>query len=174
MSEFSGFFNAKIDASGKYDRIYAADDMASCFASFIGNGVVNNGTDALQVIPLTQPAMKVRVLAGRAWINGYWYENKTVKDLRLDSASNLENRVDVIVLRLNFSERTIQLDVKKGKNMYYITSEPPIDSPVRDSNVYEIYLAKIRIVSGTISITSDEISDLRNNEQYCGFVRSLI
>ena len=71
--EKSSFFNAEL-INGEYDRVYGAEDYARYFSSFIGNGVFPNPSDNLKVIADGKD-MKIIIKAGKAWINGYYYEN---------------------------------------------------------------------------------------------------
>ena len=71
--EKSSFFNAEL-VDGEYDRVYLAEDYARYFSSFIGNGVFPNPSNNLKVVASGEN-MKVTVKAGKAWINGYYYEN---------------------------------------------------------------------------------------------------
>ena len=66
--EKSSFFN-----SVSHDRTYKAEDWAEYFASFIGNGIFPVPSTGLQVV--AGSGMNVTVRAGKAWINGYFYQN---------------------------------------------------------------------------------------------------
>ena len=48
MAEHYSFFDAR-GAEGSYDRTYSSADLASYFASFIGNGVYANPANQLKV-----------------------------------------------------------------------------------------------------------------------------
>ena len=113
MTQRSGFFNAK-QSSGNYDRVYLASDFADYFASFIGNGVFAKHSEQLQVMPQESPAMSVQVLAGQAWINGYWYENTMPLTLDIDVADGTLDRIDAVVVRFNLMTRDVTIAVKKG------------------------------------------------------------
>ena len=113
MAERSGFFDAHL-VNGEYDRVYLAESFAKYFASFIGNGIFGGKSNELMVQQKPTADMSVRVLSGQAWINGYWYENDDELSLAVDVADGVLNRIDLIVLRWNNSERVIRLDVVKG------------------------------------------------------------
>ena len=57
-------------------RVYDATDFASYFGSLVSNGIFYKDTTNLQVTP--NSGMTVNIAAGKAWINGYHYENTTV------------------------------------------------------------------------------------------------
>lgn len=169
MSEFSGFFDAHL-VDGKYDRAYLAEHFAKYFASFIGNGVFGGSSDELIVLQRDTANMSVKVSAGTAFINGYFYENDEELILSLDTADGVLNRIDLIVLRFDNTERVIRLFVKKG-----IPATNAIAPTLqRDSDFYELKLAEINIKAGATSITQMNITDTRLNSEVCGFVMGLI
>lgn len=169
MSETSGFFNSEVLADGSYDRVYTADTFAQYFSQFIGNGVYPNPTTQLQVTQLTTPSMGVSVLAGNAFINGYWYKT-TGKTLQLSSANGSTSRYDLIVLRLDYTTRSIYLDVIEGDS----SVSPVIPSITRDSERYELALARIKVNAATVEITNSLITDLRPDNSVCGFVTGVV
>lgn len=58
--------------------------------------------------------MSVTVGAGRAWINGYMYSNDSNMTLALSAADGALSRTDLIVLRLDMTNRQITLAVMQG------------------------------------------------------------
>ena len=167
MERYS-FFNAVIDDAGNFDREYLAEDYANYFASFIGNGIYTNSADNLQVI--AKGDLVVGVKTGKAWINGYYYENTTVKNFTLDIPDASMARIDRVVVRLDFLERKITTEIKKGTNAY----QPVAQDLQRDEMAYELALADIKINGGTTEITQAEITDQRFNENLCGVVAGVV
>ena len=110
--EHSSFFNAKLSDDGTPDRVYTAENYASYFSSFIGNGVFPNPSTNLQVC--SNEDMFIKVSPGKAWINGYMYYNDSDLILKIDPADGVLKRIDRIVLRLDFLNREITSIVKKG------------------------------------------------------------
>lgn len=169
MVETSGFFNAEVMSDGSYDRVYTAETFAQYFAQFIGNGVYANPATQLQVTQLTEPAMGVRVTAGDAFINGYWYKT-TGKNLMLSDASGSTSRYDLIVLRLDHTTRSAYVDVVEGVSAV----SPTVPSITRDSERYELALAKVHIKQATVEVSDALITDLRPDNSVCGFVTGVI
>ena len=58
--------------------------------------------------------MTVKIPAGRAWINGYYYHNDSELTLTIDNADGVLNRIDVVVLRWDVNARSITAQVIKG------------------------------------------------------------
>ena len=166
--ERSGFFNAIIDQNGTPDRSYSAENFARYFGTFIGNGVFPNPSTQCQVI--ANDDMTVTIKAGRAWINGYMYENTDDHIVALDVADGLLNRIDRVVLKLDFLNREIKSYVKKGT----FASSPTAPTLQRDADAYELGIADIYIAAGATSIAQANIADQRQNQDLCGIVDSLI
>ena len=166
MPETSGFFNSKVLDDGSYDRVYLAENFADYFASFVGNGVFANKLNALQVI--VDSAMNVKVRAGQAWINGYWYENDSDLSLTLPTAPTTGYRTDSIVVRYGVTDRSIKCYVKEGT---LNTANP---APTRDSEYYELVLAYVKVNAGTVTISQSMITDKRGDNSVCGYVTGLI
>lgn len=161
--ERSGFFN-----SINGDRRYKAEVFAQYFSSFIGNGVFPNPSTSLQVI--ANDDMTITLSPGKAWINGYFYMNTNDLILIIDPADGVLDRVDRIALRFDVEKRSIKAVVKKGD--FNANLEPPLIQ--RDADIYELGLADVEVNQGVISITQEDITDLRLNTEICGIVHGII
>lgn len=166
--ERSSFFNAQMQGNS-YDRVYLAEDFARYFASFIGNGVFPTPSTNLQVVAINSN-MTIKIKIGKAWINGYFYENTEDLTHVIEVADGLLNRIDLVVLRLDFNNREIKSYVKKGA----FATEPKVPELIRNSDMYEIALASVRINRGIIGINQSDITDLRQNSSYCGLVTGVV
>ena len=165
--EKSSFFNAVLHGD-TWDRTYLAEDFAGYFASFIGNGVFPNPSTSLQIISTN--SYNITVKQGKGWINGYYYQNTDNYNLQLDVADGVLDRIDRIVLCLDFQARAINLNVKKGT----FASSPVPQTIQRDADRYEIALADIKITHGAIGINQADITDLRLNKELCGIVCAVV
>ncbi len=161
--EQSSFFNAVIN-NGIPDRVYKAEVFARFFSSFIGNGVFPNPATNLNVVGLNNN-MTITVKEGKAWINGYFYENTDDLILDISNADGVLNRIDRIVARLDFFNREIRTYVKKGS----FATNPIAPAIQRDADIYELAIADIRV-----NITQANITDLRLNKELCGIVTGTI
>lgn len=159
----TGIFNSVND-----DRIYYAEDFASYFASFIGNGVFPNPSNGLQVIAGT--GLKPIIKPGRAWIFGYYIVNTEDFTITLDNPDAVLKRIDRVVVRLNYLNRLMELVVKKG----VYASSPVAPALTRNVDMYEIGLADIYVGAGQINITQSNITDLRLNNALCGIVHGTV
>ncbi|GEM_PF-759482 len=166
--EKSSFFNAEL-VGEEYDRTYLAEDYAQYFASFIGNGVFPNPSNNLQIIA-DGTSMNVVLRMGKAWINGYFYANTTDLVLSIAPADGVLNRIDRVVLRLDFLNREIKCYTKQGT----FASNPVVPALQRDADMYEIGIADIKVNKGAIAITQANITDLRQDNNYSGIVHGTV
>lgn len=165
--ERSSFFNAEL-INERYDRTYNAEDFARYFASFIKSGIFPSPTSNLQV--RANDGMSVLVTKGKAWINGYFYENTEDLNLNLATAHGVLKRIDRIVVRLDLSARLIRCAIKKGSE----SSSPTPPNLQRDSDIFELTLADILIENGAVKITQSDITDQRFNDSLCGIVSGVV
>lgn len=132
--------------------VFSADD----------NLAVSPGTEGLSVI----------VSPGIAWFkwSEYWgtaaVQEKSLT-LKLDAADGALERLDVVVGRLDKVGNLADISIRKGA----FSSAPAITDPVRDESADEIYLSSVRVRAGAVSITAEDITDMRLNEEYCGLMR---
>jgi len=163
MAEKSSFFNS---VAG--DRVYDASSFAAFFNSLITNGVFPDPSTNLQVI--SNNDMTVTISVGKAWINGYVYINDSTLIMPIEVADGVLNRIDRIVVQYSTVNREIKVKVKKGT----FASSPVAPVLVRDADLYELGIADILISNGVVSVVGADITDLRMNTTYCGWVNSLI
>lgn len=159
----SSFFN-----SVNGDRRYKAEEWAEYFASFIGNGVFPQPATNLMV--QANVNMSIAVKAGKAWINGYFFNNTTDTTIQLDTADGVLKRIDRIVARWSLTNRSITIAVKKGANASSPT--PPVLQ--RDADIYELALADVAINNGVVQILQSSITDRRLNNELCGLVTQTV
>lgn len=161
--EFSSFFNS---VGG--DRKYKAEDWAEYFGSFIGNGVFPVPSSGLQCV--AQTGMTVKIQAGKAWINGYFYYNTSDLLVTLKTADGVLQRIDRIVIRWDLSERKITAAVKSSTP----SAVPAAPELQRDADAYEIAIADVLVGAGATAIEQSNITDRRYSSNLCGIVTGLI
>lgn len=92
--------------------------------------------------------MRVKVLSGKAWINGYFYMSTGLVPLTLVTADGSQDRIDRVVLRWNRVNREIKLAVKTGAP----AATPVGDDLQRDADIYELCLAEVYVTVGVTKI----------------------
>lgn len=160
MAETSGFFRS---VSG--DRKYTTDWLAKWVSSFISNGVYDG-----ELAVTAGDGMTVTLPAGKAWINGYYYQNDAPITLPISNADGVLHRKDTIVLRWDVNERNITAQVLQGT----FDSNPVAPEIVRTVEQYDLKLAEISIPAGTTAITQALITDTRLDTAVCGIVTGVI
>ncbi len=161
--EKSSFFN-----SVSHDRTYRAEDWAEYFASFIGNGVFPVPSTGLQVV--VDNGMNLLLKAGKAWINGYFYNNTSDLTIAIGTADGQLNRIDRIVVRWDLTNRIISAEVKSSA----YSASPTAPALQRDADIYELALADVSVGAGVTAITQSKITDQRLNTSLCGVVAAVV
>lgn len=162
MQKF-GFFNAILQGD-EYDRKYNANDYSDNLAVVISNGVLRSENDDLKV---SASGRAIKVSAGRAWINGHYYNNTSEVQLAEVPATTSGNRYDRVMLRFNndINSRNILLTYVQGVEA--ANAIPP--APVREGNIYDLVLATIYSSAGTSNLV---ITDERGTDGLCGWLYS--
>lgn len=163
MAERSGFFNAQQLSDGSYDRTYNASDFADFFASFIKSGVYADPINQLKVVQ--KSGLTVTVKAGKAFIDGYYYELDEDKDITFSANKTPYLITNAVALTLDKTERKI--NIKKKEQM-------SIDKPINTGTIHELILCTIKLSPATSIIMDSIIVDRRPDDNYCGFVAGLI
>ncbi len=165
MALESGFFN---DVNG--DRLYNADDMSRYFENIMSSGIFKRITDCLKVSAAS--GMTLTVAPGAGLINCRWFRTETPESVTIPTANAVLPRFDVVVARLDMSDavRSISLQVVSGAP----AATPTAPEPVRTADMHDLVLALVYVPAGASEITADNLTDVRSNEWYCGYVRSLV
>lgn len=164
MSVTSGYFDS-ID----HDRLYDAATMSNYFEGLVSDGIYENIGDKFIVQAVS--GLTISVGSGRGLIKTRWIKNDASVSFELDAADVQLNRIDAVVLRLDLTEsgREITIAVKKGTP----AANPTAPIMTRNTDIYELCLAYVRINRGTTSISQSYVTDMRASS-LCGYVIGLI
>lgn len=152
-----------MEKSGFYDggTLYGQDEFNRYFDNIYRSGVSLDDTGSM-TLAVTGGTGAVSVAAGFAILRGFWYNNDSAKGITVPTPSTLP-RIDRVVLRLTITTKSITAVLKQGTE----ASSPQPPALQRDSNVYELSLAQVRVTSaGAITVT-----DERPVESVCGAIR---
>lgn len=155
------------DRTDTEPREYRAADFARFHAQIVGNGVSNTETLADLAVESKQN-MTVILGAGFMFANGYMYENTAAMDLTHDVAEPDADRIDRVIVRYDNDpvERKVYAYIKKG----IPGASPKAPSITRDSYVFEMSVAQVRIIAGKSFIEQSEIIDERTDDAVCGYI----
>jgi hypothetical protein len=135
VSELSYFFDGE-------DKSYGSESYASMFQTVVANGVVKEFGNKLN--PSFGTNMTILIDTGRAWIQGKYYENTASLSLTIPTASGTNPRYDLVVLRLDKTNRNISLVIKKGTP----ATSPTVPSLQQDSTIYELPICQYTVAAG--------------------------
>lgn len=145
------------------------------FQSYLGSRIqgVYNGATNLQVTAQDPAAMAVNVSAGLAWLKtgalaGVTFRMDAGVELVVEAADALQDRIDTVVVGLDLVNRTGYCEVVKGLIGGGATP------PVRDASYYELVLAEISVTAAMSSVTTAKITDKREDNDVCGYMRDII
>lgn len=162
MAVTYGYFNS-IDG----DRVYNADQMSEYFDGLVSNGVYEDVGGALQVLEGT--GMSVNVQSGRAIINCKWFSSDAVEAVSITAANAVLNRYTAVVVRLDLTNRLMELDTVDGTP----TSDPVMPAITNSTTIKELCLAMIYVPAGASAISQANITDMRPSSS-CGWVTGII
>lgn len=117
----------------------------------------------------------VTIGEGLAWIANTKFSGKAVAskeptELNLGAADPSYNRIDVIAIQFDSVENRTDIIVKKG----IASSNPEIPARSTTESLYELYLYSVLRTAGSSVVSKSNISDLRDNRDYCGYMQDSI
>lgn len=149
----SAFFNG--------DEEYGQDDFSRYFDNIYKSGVsIDENGD--MTFAVSHRNGIIVVSPGFAIIKGFSAYEDAETELEIEPDENL-TRVDRVVLRVNLLKGPVEIIVKTGT----ASSSPTAPELTRDSDTYELSLAKVTVTTdGTLSI-----QDERYDKSVCGAIR---
>lgn len=168
MAKTSGFFNSQLDSQGEFDRVYLAEQFAEYFSNFIGNGVFEYHLDKFLVT--VSSGFVLNVASGKAFCNGFWFVSDDNELLTIDLPDGTLDRKDNIVVRFNFDNRDVTINVVKGEP----GTMPNAPGVVRTGSTFELKIAEIFVGANVSGITQSNILDTRSDSSVCGWVTGIL
>ena len=156
----SGFYNSRY-TNNKYDKVYSANEMSKLFDGLILDGVYLSSKDGDETnkqfvtTALDTPAMKIKVAPGRAWFNGTYTILDTETEYAITTADSTYDRIDALVVEINFITRENSIKVIAGT-----PAENPTKPTMADgtNGVYQYAIAYVTVREDTTTIESYDIS----------------
>ena len=165
MAFESGFFNS---VGG--DRLYNAEQMSRYFENILSSGIFKRIDNCLRVS--AAGGMTLTVAPGAGLIDCHWFRARTAETVTISAAHAVLPRFDIICARLDMSDqvRAITLEVVSGAP----AENPVAPDPIRTATMYDLVLALVYVPAGAAAITVENLTDVRDNDWYCGYVQSLV
>jgi hypothetical protein len=158
-----GFFNS----TAEDERSYDSADMATALRTLASSGVAEADT-CLQVTA-EGSTMRTLVGYGSAMLKGYYYQLRDdgsgIQAFTHTTEAELD-RIDRIVLRLDFTARTISLIKLIG----VAASTPEAPALTRNAESYELSLAQVLVQAAATEILPADITDERCDDDVCGLI----
>lgn len=123
---------------------------------WLSTGIIRSVLSELQVFG-DSTGMQAKVRTGAAWIKGHYYESDAEETLPIGSSNASNPRIDRIIIRLDWTENTVQLAVLQG----VATSSPVPPALTQNSSRWEISLAQIRVNANVTTIAAANVTDER-------------
>ena len=151
------------------DRKYSSTYWAEYFSSFIENGIfLKTGSElSMGLSPYGDRAFILH--PGKAFINGYGYNNDSDKSIEIPESHATLNRIDSIVIQWNLSERQIRAKLRSSTP----AENPTPVTPVRNAEIWELVIAEIYVGKGNSQLNITSYKDKRYDTNVCGIVTSV-
>ena len=126
-------------------------------SSYNGGYVLPAYGNNLAVISSSPASMTIHLSTGAAFVKGRLYENTADKSLIVAANTNVNPRIDRVVLRVDFAAQTIESAIIQGP----ATALPAPPKLTQDDDIFETTLAYVWVASGAASIANEDIHDER-------------
>lgn len=118
------------------------------------SGVVRNQANEMRTFG-DSTGMQVKVDTGECWIESYWGGTTAITPLSINSNVSGSLRYDVAIARADWTNNVVNLDILQGTP----GSTPP--APTRNSSLWEIPLAVVKVANGAVTINPADVLDAR-------------
>lgn len=166
MAFSSGFFDSK-----GLDRTYTAENFCDYLGSIICNGIQDNYGSCFSIT--VNGDLTVTIGSGKAWINGHYFINDSAYTLDLSRYVD-ESLGKYLVIGIycdtSDSVRKCDMEAKAGT----AATSPIIPTFANSKTRTYLTLASIYLRAGTTEIKQSNISDYRDNNTRCGYVKCIL
>lgn len=131
-------------------------EWAKMASRWLPTGVMDGELGELAV-STDSSGMDVQVAAGKAWIEGHWYESDAIKTLAIAAAHATLARWDRVVLRIDWTNDTIETAVVTGT----AASSPSDPALTQSATIWEIPIARVVVPAAAVDILPANIVDQR-------------
>ncbi|SEF34416.1 hypothetical protein SAMN05421837_107379 [Amycolatopsis pretoriensis] len=118
---------------------------------FRGDGVIRNVGSEFRPLG-DSTGMQVKVPAGECWIRGQWGSSTATKTLPIAAAHATLQRLDRVILRNDFLNNRIELDVLTGT-----PGSSSYPSVTQSTAMWEIQLGQVTVPAAAVTITSGNV-----------------
>ena len=144
-----------VDGYPQGNKAETADFFAHALAGLSGNGIPSLPTDTFKVT--ANGSMTVNVSPGYCYINGYHAWDDEEASITVETSSSARSLYISMRLNLINGEITLVSDTEF----------------IRAESIFDLALARIDVPANTVAITSNMVTDLRGNSNYCGILQKI-
>lgn len=138
-------------------------DFSDALNAVTGDGVTAQGGRFSAAVN----GFTVTLSSGYALTAGRYLGNDEPYTMTIGPPLNNRDRVDALSVRVDYEGRKAALEVLEDVDLIEIRRDPSI---LRNGEQYHILLYIIRVRRGATSLSLDDITDLRNDKEFCGRV----
>lgn len=131
---------------------------------WLPTGVVRHQLNELSVFA-DSSGMQVKVRDGRAVIRGVFIEVPSQQTLPISGANASLPRKDLVVLRVDYVQNRVDLDVKTGT----AAASPAVPTLTQSGTIWETGLAEVLIDAAAVTIAAGKITDRRHDQAFFGW-----
>lgn len=164
MAVRSGFFN-----SVNKDRTYYANEFSAMLDGVINDGVFSSIGTAFSVTAAGGNTVNVGI--GRAWFNSAWLFNDSILPITLDNPEVLQNRIDAIVIEINYTEEVRNGSIKVVKGAP--SSTPSNPTLTKNEFVNQYPLVYIYRKAGATAVSQSDITNMIGTSS-CPYITGIL
>lgn len=101
--------------------------------------------------------MQVKVATGQAWMRGHFGKSTAIKVLPVAAAHATLARKDIVVIRADFVDNEIEVDVITGT----AAASPTAPTVTQNTSVWETLLAVVDVPAAAVTITAGNVVNTR-------------
>jgi hypothetical protein len=102
--------------------------------------------------------MQVKVKTGQAMVKGHYVESDAEEILAIAASNPSNPRIDLVVIRLNWTLNTIALAVLTGT----AAGSPSAPALTQSATIWEISLAQVAVAAAAVTVAAGNIADERS------------
>jgi hypothetical protein len=121
---------------------------------FRGDGVIRNVGSEFRPFG-DSTGMQVKAPSGECWIRGQWGTSTSTKTLAIATAHATLQRLDLIILRNDFVNNRIELDILTG-----VAGSGSFPTLTQNTVKWEIQLGQVTVPAAAVTITSGNVVSL--------------
>lgn len=149
-----GFFNG--------DAEYGQEEFNMYFNNLYESGVSIDDAGNMTFKVTASGSRQFQVAAGFSIVKGFYLHNDSIYTGAIAPDATY-SRIDRVVIRANLITGPVEIAIRKGTP----AASPKVPALVRNSDMYEISLARIKVApNGTLTVT-----DERADNRVCGAIR---